>query len=161
MSELCDQYLKNGKRRTHGKHEVLPRGQFHFLTSRAFPQVHRDTHFVQAQPGALVLWDNRLPHYVSDQLAGTDTREVFFHTFLVRFLSINRIYYIKLTNSNQPNVAVNQVYASRQLSQITRNLPPPDFSRGRSTEQADADAQHLRRMTPLQRKLFALEEWEE
>lgn len=109
--------------------------QFNILNETDFADVHADRVICRQPAGSLCIWDNRLPHFVSSRFDGPDTREVLFATFL-------------------PDVAMNRVYAQRQLTNMLANVSPPDYKKAT----ADFDARF--RMSELQRRLFGLAQWD-
>lgn len=110
--------------------------QFNVLGEVEFADVHADKVICVQPAGSLCIWDNRLPHFVSARFDGPDTRQVLFATFL-------------------PDVAMNRVYAQRQLTNMLSNVTPPDFKK------ATADHDPRFRMSELQRQLFGLAEWDD
>jgi hypothetical protein len=114
--------------------------QFNILDETEFADVHADKRIVAQPIGSLCIWDNRLPHFVSETFDSPtgDTRQVLFSTFL-------------------PDVPLNRVYAARTLSNMLRNVTPPDFKAAR----ADFDVQARRAFSPLQEKIFGLTSWDD
>lgn len=109
---------------------------FNPLSEADFPDIHADKVICDNHlAGSLCIWDNRLPHYVSDRLAGDDTREVLFASFL-------------------PDVAANQAYVQQQLTRFMSNKCPPDFG------SFDVDRDARAHLSELQRRMFGLDPWE-
>ena len=135
IEEYASRVNKNGRKIKNHKYEKLPRAQFNLLSENAHPEIHADKRMVVQPAGSLCIWDNRLPHYVTSQLTGSDTREIMFTTFL-------------------PAVDVNRRYVQQQLTNMYQNKPPPDFS---ANETLDYDENH--QLTALQRKLLGIDEW--
>jgi hypothetical protein len=109
---------------------------FNLLSEADFPDIHADKRICDDHlAGSLCIWDNRLPHFVSDRLAGNDTREVLFATYL-------------------PAIGVNHVYVQQQLSRMHANKSPPDFG------SLDVDFDARATMSELQRRLFGMVPWD-
>lgn len=73
---------------------------------------------VVAPAGAMVFWDNRLPHATAAKLAGHDTREVVYTGFL-------------------PDVPLNRAYILRQLAAIRANRAPPAYEDSSKPDKSD------------------------
>jgi hypothetical protein len=109
---------------------------FNLLNEADFADIHADKLICDNHlAGSLCIWDNRLPHFVSERLAGNDTREVLFATYL-------------------PEVGINHVYVQQQLTRMRAKKSPPDFG------SLDVEFDERAKMTDLQRRLFGMVPWD-
>eukprot|EP00048_Salpingoeca_helianthica_P017923 m.239722 g.239722 ORF g.239722 m.239722 type:complete len:381 (-) comp22786_c0_seq1:27-1169(-) len=83
-------------------------GEFFRMGSKQHARWHRLAVPLCVPAGAVVLWDNRLPHQTSTLLAGHDTREVIYISYL-------------------PAVPLNISYARAQWHHYSRGLRPPIY----------------------------------
>jgi hypothetical protein len=83
-------------------------GEFYRLNSKSYANLQNKLENIDVPAGALVLWDNRLPHATCEKLAGYDTREVIYMSYI-------------------PNVSINVKYIQEQAIHLKKNIQPPSY----------------------------------
>jgi hypothetical protein len=83
-------------------------GEFFRLHGRQYTRLQRLAMPLSIPRGAIVFWDNRLPHQTCELLAGHDSREVIYFSYL-------------------PAVPLNVTYARTQWEHVTKGLRPPIY----------------------------------
>lgn len=92
----------------HGSEIKESAGEFYRMGDHAYDSLRKSLVTVQAPKGALVCWDNRLPHATCQNLEGNDSREVVFVGFL-------------------PDIKLNWDYVIRQRECLLKSLSPPAY----------------------------------
>lgn len=112
-------------------------GEFYRLNDKAHTALSRRLEPVDAPAGALVCWDNRLPHATAAKLTSDDTREVVYVSAL-------------------PDIALNRRAILAQADAIRSNRPPPVYAGDDVHEQVDRDWQ-LDELDEYERRLLAMD----
>lgn len=125
-----DDYFRGAK--TEQEEQEEAKGEFARLTSKSHAKLQTRLQCVNAPRGSLIFWDNRLPHATCAKLAGSDSREVIYLSFL-------------------PKIALNEAYAAQQLLHLRMNIPPPFCNRFQSsasgTQQSSAQTRSSAKKT--------------
>lgn len=87
---------------------ALAKGAFNRLNTKRHSSLADACMPVDCPAGALVLWDNRLPHATAQKLKGRDTREVVYCNFA-------------------PNIPLNAEAVAAQRRALELNLQPPHY----------------------------------
>jgi ectoine hydroxylase-related dioxygenase (phytanoyl-CoA dioxygenase family) len=98
--------------------EVGVDGEFFRIHSKKYTSLQNQSEPVYAPRGALVLWDNRLPHATCEKLTGFDTREVVYMSFI-------------------PNIEINRKYCQQQFLALKLNQVPPKYVSNHGNEKVD------------------------
>jgi len=88
-------------------------GEFYRLGSKSYFSLQNNLENIDVPAGALVLWDNRLPHATCDKLSGFDTREVIYMSYI-------------------PDVSINRKYVAEQAEHLKQNIQPPSYYKDKS-----------------------------
>lgn len=116
---------------------ALAKGAFNRLNTKRHSSLADACMPVDCPAGALVLWDNRLPHATAQKLRGRDTREVVYCNFV-------------------PNVPVNAEAVAAQRRALELNLQPPHYD---TTGAAPGDRDwQFDELTDEQRRLLGVSE---
>eukprot|EP00050_Salpingoeca_kvevrii_P010587 m.9232 g.9232 ORF g.9232 m.9232 type:complete len:296 (+) comp2951_c0_seq1:190-1077(+) len=112
-------------------------GEFFRMHGKSHAALAKQLQAVQAPAGALVLWDNRLPHDTCDRRDGPDSREAVFTGYL-------------------PDVALNRRYAAAQWDALCRNAAPPALTNLRARA-FDLDWNPQTDLTPEQQRILRID----
>jgi ectoine hydroxylase-related dioxygenase (phytanoyl-CoA dioxygenase family) len=93
---------------------------------------------VDCAKGALVVWDNRLPHATASKFQSADTRECVYVGFL-------------------PDVPSNRRYVAEQRAAIIANRAPPAYAADNVGSSVDRDWDVDNDLTTEQRRLLMLD----
>jgi len=99
-------------------------GEFYRLGSKSYINLQNKLENIDVPAGALVLWDNRLPHSTCEKLEGYDTREVIYISYI-------------------PNVPLNIKYVKEQAEHLKKNIQPPSYYKSNDLMDRDYEINEL------------------
>jgi ectoine hydroxylase-related dioxygenase (phytanoyl-CoA dioxygenase family) len=111
--------------KSYNKTEADLGGEFYRMHGLSHSAAQNRLKIVQAAPGSLIIWDNRLPHATCNQLAGPDTREVIYLTYL------------------PANIEKNIKYWKEQSKNFVANIPPPSYNENNNEVDRDYEIDEL------------------
>jgi hypothetical protein len=103
-------------------------GDFYRMHDKSHSKLQSQCQTIQVPAGSLVLWDSRLPHATCERLAGYDSREVVYMSYIpnidlnVKYWKNQAMHFKKNVAPDGTNVVVDRKYEVDDLSEYEREL---------------------------------------